>query len=61
MIYYLIGVHQGANLAPLLFIIIFQATMESLELTDKQQTIMTPSYSYFPDMDKGKLRGRMTG
>ena len=34
---YLTGVHQGDNLAPLLFILVFQAAMESLETTRQRK------------------------
>ena len=33
IINYLIGVHQGDNLDPLLFVIVFQAAIEILEKT----------------------------
>ena len=38
---YLTGVHQGDNLAPLLFILVFQAAMESLKITRQRKEITT--------------------
>ena len=61
LIDYLIGVHQGDNLAPLLFVLVFQAAMETLELTEERAKISSPTYRYFPDTKKGEPRGRMTG
>ena len=58
---YLTGVHQGDNLAPLLFILVFQAAMESLEETEEMKTIQIPTYKMFPDTAKGKPRGRLIG
>ena len=58
---YLIEVHQGDNLAPLLFVLVFQASMETLEHTGKRKGISTPIYQYFPNTKKGVRRGRMTG
>lgn len=45
---YLTGVHQGDNLAPLLFILVFQAAMEYLESTQQRSTISTPPTDSFP-------------
>ena len=56
---YLIDVHQGEHIAPLLFILIFQTKIDPLELTDKRQGIKIPSYRYFPDAAKREPRGRM--
>ena len=59
---YLIGVHQGDNLAPLLFVLVFQAAMESLEFTNEcKENISKPEYKYFPNTQKDKPRGRLTG
>ena len=58
---YLTGVHQGDNLAPLLFILVFQAAMESLESTQQRSTISTPSYRFFPNTTKNHPRGRLSG
>ena len=40
---YITGVHQGDNLAPLLFVIVFQAAMESLGLTVECKIIIKPT------------------
>ena len=61
LINYLIGVHQGDNLAPLLFVLVFQAAMETLEQTEERAKISSPTYRYFPDTKKGEPRGRLTG
>ena len=58
---YLTVVHQGDNLATLLFVLVFQAAMESLELTNKCESINKPEYKYFPNTQKDKPRGRLIG
>ena len=58
---YLTGVHQGDNLAPLLFILVFQAAMESLETTQQRKEITTPRYNFFPNTAKNQPRGRLSG
>ena len=45
---YFTGVHQCDNLAPLLFILVFQAAMESLDSTQQRREISTPRYKLFP-------------
>jgi len=57
----LTGVYQGDNLTPLLFILVFQAAMESLKLTNECKEIVKPRYKYFPNTLTNKLRGRLTG
>ena len=47
---YLTGVHQGDNLDPPLFVLVFQAAMESLELTNECKDIVKPRYKYLPNM-----------
>eukprot|EP00957_Ditylum_brightwellii_P155104 11806849-Ditylum_brightwellii.AAC.1 len=42
---YTIGVHQGDNLAPLLFNIFFQAALDSLESV---WDVPVPKFWYFP-------------
>ena len=49
---YLIGVHQGNNFAPLLFVLVFQTAMESLQLTSEWGEITKPQYKYFLDKKK---------
>ena len=59
---YLIGVHQRDSLVPLLFLLVFQAAMESLELTSEcKESIGKIEYKYFPNMQKDKPRIRLTG
>ena len=57
---YLTGVHQGDNLAPLLFVLVFQAAMESLQLSPECEEISKPQYKYFPNTKADKPRGRLT-
>ena len=57
---YLIGVHQGDNLAPLLFVLVYQATMESLDATRGDLLAPLP-FRFFPDTKQGKPRGRLAG
>ena len=53
---YIIGVHQGDNLAPILFNLFFQAAVESLAATwESDHSITTPKFRWFPK-DKGRLR-----
>ena len=58
---YLIWVRQGDNIIPLLFILVFQAAMETLEQKEERTQISSPTYRYFPDTKKGAPRGRMRG
>jgi len=47
MIDYLIGMHQCDKISTLLFVLVFQAAMESLELTEKRKATTIPSYRFF--------------
>jgi len=58
---YLTGVHQGDSLAPLLFVFIFKAAMESLKLTNECKDIIKPKYKYFLNTLTYKPRGRLAG
>eukprot|EP00957_Ditylum_brightwellii_P188411 14343036-Ditylum_brightwellii.AAC.1 len=55
---YTIGVHQGSNLAMLLFNIFSQAALDSLESVCG---IPIPKFQYFPTAKSGKPRGRLRG
>ena len=50
---YLIGVYQGENLAPLLFVLVFQAATETLETIEQRKRSSTPTYRFFFDTIKG--------
>eukprot|EP00957_Ditylum_brightwellii_P066863 5074214-Ditylum_brightwellii.AAC.1 len=58
---YTIGVHQGDNLAPLLFIIFFQAVLDSLEKVWTEHSLPIPMFCYFPMAKSGKFCGRLRG
>jgi hypothetical protein len=58
---YSIGVHQGDNLAPLLFLLFFQATIDSLKKKWESEQIKCPEFHRFQDTKKGKPRGRLRG
>ena len=55
-ILYTICVHQGDNLAPLLFNIFFQAALDSL---DSVWDLELPKFRFFPTAKSGKPRGRL--
>ena len=58
---YLSGVHQGDNLAHLLFVLVFQAAMQSLDACSGDLNPALP-FKFFPDTKKSsKPRGRLTG
>ena len=59
---YLIGVHQGDNLASLLFVVVFMAAMQTLEHTCiEQSAFQIPIFNLFPrtasESNKGRLKG----
>jgi len=58
---YTIGVHQGDNLAPLLFLLFFQAAIDSLKKEWEKEQIKCPEFKRFPDTQKGVPRGRLRG
>jgi hypothetical protein len=52
------GVQQGNNMAPILFLFVMLAVMETLDLTGTTK----PEFRYFPQSDKPlKQRGRLLG
>ena len=57
---YLIGVHQGDNLAPLLFVLVFQPAMESLKTTEERKKISVPTYCFPPDTTRWLPRGQLS-
>ena len=57
----LVGVKQGGNLSPILFLFIMQATMETLEAVWRDHNIEPPSFSWDPDSEDGSINGTITG
>ena len=57
---YLIGVHQGDNLAPVLFSLVFQAAMHTFNMVsaDKFTAI---EFKFFPNRKNGNPVSRLTG
>ena len=55
---YKTGVQQGDNMAPILFLFIMQAIMETLD-KDLPANNSKPEFQYFPN-DKGHLTGQRT-
>jgi hypothetical protein len=49
------GVKQGDNLAPVLFLFIVQATIETMHANWSTMNIATPALKYFPSEDNGCL------
>ena len=59
---YLIGIHQGNNLAPLLFVVVFMAAMQTLEHVHREQNaFQIPSFNHFLSNASGSNRGRLKG
>ena len=50
---YLSGVHQGDPLAPLLFVLVYQACMETLDIVRGDQ-LAPLAFRHFPDTKTGK-------
>eukprot|EP00559_Dactyliosolen_fragilissimus_P001762 CAMPEP_0184862080 /NCGR_PEP_ID=MMETSP0580-20130426/6610_1 /TAXON_ID=1118495 /ORGANISM="Dactyliosolen fragilissimus" /LENGTH=561 /DNA_ID=CAMNT_0027359803 /DNA_START=327 /DNA_END=2009 /DNA_ORIENTATION=+ len=53
---YTIGVHQGDNLAPILFNIFFQAAVESLDSQWEENNIPKPEFRWHRSEKRGRLR-----
>ena len=47
----LVGVKQGDNLAPVLFLFVMQAAMETLDNVWRDHNIITPSFSWQPEAE----------
>ena len=57
---YTIGVHQGNNLAPILFNIFFQAAIDTLSSQWTTHQIQKPTFQWFPSKRQGRLRNQNT-
>mgnify|MGYP003333642019 FL=1 len=55
---YTIGVHQGDNLAPILFNIFFQAAIDTLSSQWTTHQIQKPTFKWFPSERQGRLRNQ---
>ena len=55
---YTIGVHQGDNLAPILFNLFFQAAIDSLETEWIKNQIERPTFKWFSSDSRGRLRNQ---
>ena len=56
-----VGVKQGNNLAPILFLFVMQAAMDTLEVVWKENKIETPEFMWAPDDEDGTANGTVTG
>ena len=57
----LVGVKQGDNLAPVLFLFVMQAALESLERVWAEHSIILPSFNWLPNNEDGTSNGTLTG
>ena len=57
----LVGVKQGDNLAPVLFLFVMQAALESLERVWAEHIIILPSFNWLPNNEDGTSNGTLTG
>ena len=55
---YSVGVKQGDNMAPVLFLFLMQALSETLEKEWKKNNITIPEFKHFPKSGKGRLLGQ---
>jgi exonuclease III len=55
---YSVGVKQGDNMAPVLFLFLMQALSETLEREWKENNIAIPEFKHFPKSGKGRLLGQ---
>ena len=56
-----VGVKQGDNLAPVLFLFVMQAAMETLDNVWREHNITTPSFSWQPEVEDEPNAGTLTG
>ena len=56
-----VGVKQGDNLAPILFLFVMQAAMDTLEVVWKDNKIEKPEFMWAPDDADGTANGTVTG
>ena len=57
----LVGAKQGNNLAPVLFLFVMQAALESLEKVWSEHNIVLPSFTWLPNNEDGTSNGTLTG
>ena len=57
----MVGVKQGDNLAPVLFLFVMQAAMETLDNVWREHNITTPSFSWQPEVEDEPNVGTLTG
>ena len=57
----LVGVKQGDNLAPVLFLFVMQAAMETLDNAWRDYNIITPSFSWQPETEDEPTTGTLVG
>ena len=57
----LVGVKQGDNLAPVLFLFVMQTAQESLERVWMEHNIVLPSFTWLLDNEDGTSNGTLTG
>jgi len=55
-----VGVKQGGNLAPVLFLFVMQAAMETLHSVWRDHNISTPSFTWQPEDDTGTDNSTLT-
>ena len=57
----LVGVKQGDNLAPVIFLFVIQAALESLERVWAKRNIVLPSFTWLPNNEDGTSNGIFAG
>ena len=55
-----LGVKQGDNLAPVLFLFVMQAAMEALQFVWQDHNISTPSFTWQPEDDNAINNSTLT-
>mmetsp|Transcript_7460 Transcript_7460/g.10982 ORF Transcript_7460/g.10982 Transcript_7460/m.10982 type:complete len:95 (-) Transcript_7460:118-402(-) len=51
-----VGVKQGGNSAPVLFLFVMQTAMETLDIAWREHNIITPSFSWQPKYENERSR-----
>ena len=55
-----LGVKQGDNLAPVLFLFVMQAAMETLQSVWRDHNVSTPSFTWQPEDDNATNNSTLT-